>query len=455
MTPATEAAPATRMPRAGLPPARVRPTRVLWLAGYVAIVLVPVALMAATRGLPPRSIAVDVGAALGFAVFVLFGLQIVIPARTALSRPIGLDVLLRLHRHTGLIALALVVGHVIVIMADDPGRLRLLDVVHAPVRAKAAVLGTVALVALTVTSLWRARTGLRYERWRQLHGALGLAVVVLTFVHVVGVGRFSRSGPLLLVSFAVLGLAGGAFAYLRAGRPFMASMRPYRIRAVRPEAGGATTLEVEADGPGRPFRPGQFAWIKLSSSPYGFTEHPFSFASSAAEPSRVSFTIKGIGDFTSGVRDLTPGATVLVDGPHGSYEPAHPDADFLLVAAGIGITPIMSLLRTAADRRDRRRFTLLYGSRQWGDITFRTELGQLEGRLKLTVGHVLSQPPPQWRGESGRIRAEVLERALATMPGPLNAFLCGPPAMVDDCVAALAGLGLSESEIHAERFTSA
>lgn len=445
------ARPAPPTPRSAL-----RASRVAWLAVYVAVVIAPVALLAGVPDLPPASPGLYVGGGLGFAVFVLFGLQIVIPARTLLSKTIGLDVLLRLHRHVGLISLVLVAGHVVVVMVDDPGRLRLFDVVHAPVRAKAAVVATTALIVLTVTSLWRSRARLRYERWRFLHGALGLVVVLSGFVHIVGVGRFTQSGPLLALCLAVLGLAGGAFAYLRAGRPLTSSLRPYRVRAVRPEAGGATTLEVEATGRrGRPFRPGQFAWIKLRSSRFGLTEHPFSFASSASEPDRVSFTIKGVGDFTTAVRELEPGTTVMLDGPHGSYEPGHPGAGFLLIAAGIGITPIMSLLRTAADSGDTRPFTLVYGSRRLGDITFREELEELAEHLDLTVCHVLSQPPEGWDGEIGRVRDEVLQRVLEPLARPLNAFLCGPPAMVDDTVVALTRLGLSETELHAERFTAA
>ncbi len=146
---------------------------------------------------------------------------------------------------------------------------------------------------------------------------------------------------------------------------------------------------------------------------------------------------------------------MLLDGPHGAYTPAYPEGNFLLIAAGIGITPIMSLLRTAVDRGDRQRFTLVYGNRRWEDITFRDELELLESALDLKVCHVLSQPPPDWKGQVGRIRGEILQGALGASARPLNAFVCGPSVMVDGCVEVLEQLGIAESEIHAERFTSA
>lgn len=434
--------------------AGVRTGRVAWLAALVLAVLAPLVLMALGPSLPGRTVARNVGSALGFAVFVIFGLQVLLPARTRLGRPIGLDVLLRLHKHFGLIAVVLVIGHVVVIMADDPTKLRLLDVRRSPVRAKAAVVATIALLVLTATSLWRKRTGMRYERWRALHGVFAMAIVVLGFVHIVGVGKFSRSLPLLMLSLAVVGVSGGAYAHLRAGRPLVAGRRSFRVHAVRPEAGGATTLELVAEGPAPAFRPGQFAWLKPADAPLGLVEHPFSYASSAADSGRVSFTIKQVGDFTGSVALLEPGTTLLVDGPHGSYEPGHPDGAFLLLAAGIGITPVMSLLRTARDVGDRRRFVVVYGSRRWEDITFRDELDRLESELDLAVHHVLSQPPPGWSGATGRIRHEVLAPLIARMPRPINAFVCGPPAMVDTCLRTFDQVGLAESEVHAERFTS-
>jgi len=84
----------------------------------------------------------------------------------------------------------------------------------------------------------------------------------------------------------------------------------------------------------------------------------------------------------------------------------------VLIAGGIGITPMMSMIRTLADRGDRRPLVLLYGSRDWESVTFREELESLKTRLALTVVHVLSELPPGWTGEQGRITAEVFRRHL-------------------------------------------
>ena len=101
---------------------------------------------------------------------------------------------------------------------------------------------------------------------------------------------------------------------------------------------------------------------------------------------------------------------MLLDGPHGSYS-GRPHAErFVLIAGGIGITPIISLLRTAADAGDCRPFLLIYGSRRWEQVTFREELEHLRERLDLRIVHVLKEPPPGWQGEAGFVDVLLLER---------------------------------------------
>lgn len=112
-------------------------------------------------------------------------------------------------------------------------------------------------------------------------------------------------------------------------------------------------LEALGHG-GTPFQPGQFAWIKLLDRPYSLTEHPFSYASSALDPTRPSFTIGPAGDFTSSVGRLPVGTRLALDGPHGVWQHALPHAGYVLIAGGIGITPVLSLLRTLAGAHARR-----------------------------------------------------------------------------------------------------
>lgn len=428
--------------------------RLLLVALYGAVLLAPLALTAGVMKPGAAGRVVVFADALGFSALSLIALQVIVSGRwTATTRHFGLRRVLALHRQAGMAVLLLVVAHVLILVLDDPARLALLDPRTAPGRARAGVLALLGLVALACTSAWRDRLRLRYERWRAVHLALTALVIAASFVHVVWVHAYTslptvRDGVLALVI-----AAAAALFWARVVRPYATAGRPYRVMAVRRERGDAVTLELTAEGHrGLRFGPGQFARLRAAHSPYGLDDHPFTLSSSAARPDRPSFTVKALGDFSASLADLPPGTEVLVDGPHG--ETVHDGkAGRLLLAAGIGITPAMSVLRTAAERGDRRPHLLLYGSRHWADVTFREELAELEHDLpNLRVVHVLSRPEPGWRGEEGRIGDQLLRRHVPRDVRGWSALVCGPPAMVAETSVSLVHLGVPAAAIQAEGF---
>jgi predicted ferric reductase len=432
---------------------RAAARRVLWLAAYVVAVLAPVALMAVAVKPGDDSFAVIAAAGLGFAAFAILALQVVMPSRAAsFSAPFGVDLLVRFHRQMAYVALALVVGHVALLVIEDPGRWSLLNPAEAPFRGVAATISLVALVALILSSSHRERLRLRYEGWRGIHIALGVAVIVFAFLHLLGVSAYLEEPVFRWAALAFAVAALGAVFHLRVGRQFTAARRPFAVDAVEQERGGAATVWLRPLRGGVRFRPGQFAWLKRADAPYRLAENPFSFSSSALDSDRVAFTAQEVGDFTRALRELEPGERILIDGPHGSFAPGDPEAGFVLIAAGIGITPMVSLLRTMADQGDERPVTLVYGSREWEETTFRDELESLSSRLDLEVVHALTKPPRGWKGERGRVDGEVLSRALS--PGSVfrNHLICGPPEMVETCAAALRQMGVRSSLIHTESF---
>jgi predicted ferric reductase len=431
--------------------------RTLWLAVYTVLVLAPLALIVVADKPGDKSFGVVLAAGLGFAALTILALQLVMPSRArAFTAPFGIDVLLRFHRQIGMVALLLVVAHIAILVIDDPGRAALLNPAQAPWRALAGQASLLALVAVIATSLWRRPLRMSYELWRGLHVGLGLAIIAFAFVHVIGVSKYLATGTLRWVVLVFVVAAIGAVFSLRVARPFAARRRAFRVAEVRRERGDTATLSLRADEGhgGVRFAPGQFAWIKLADAPYALTENPFSFSSSALRPETPELTIRAAGDFTAAVRDLRPGTAVLLDGPHGSFHPADPETPYLLVAGGIGITPIMSILRTLADQGDRRPLRLVYANRTWDGVTFREELDGLTEHLDLEVIHVLSRPGPTWPGERGRITGDLLTRVLPAEAREASVFVCGPPAMVDAALEALGAFGVDPRRVHAERFTS-
>jgi predicted ferric reductase len=247
----------------------------------------------------------------------------------------------------------------------------------------------------------------------------------------------------------------GLLLYVRIMKPLFMLRRPYRVSEVRKERGDTTTLVMQADGHvGFRFRPGQFGWLTAWGSPFKITGHPFSFSSSAeATDGRVEMSIRNLGDFTSEIHKVPVGKRVYLDGPYGAFTIGNPADMHVLVAGGVGVTPMMSMIRTFADRSDKRPVILLYGSKNWEAITFREELEELKERLNLKVVHVLANPPDDWTGEHGFISAEVLKRHLPAPFADHEYFICGPGMMMDAIEKALSELGVPISKYHSERYS--
>jgi 3-phenylpropionate/trans-cinnamate dioxygenase ferredoxin reductase subunit len=249
----------------------------------------------------------------------------------------------------------------------------------------------------------------------------------------------------------------GLLFYIRVLKPLQLMRTPYEVVSVTPERANTWSLTVKPVGhSGLHFMPGQFAWITVNNSPFAEAEHPFSFSSSASQPDQLTFTIKELGDFTRQIKTLQPGQKVYVDGPFGHFSiDRHTHAEhFVFIAGGVGITPIMSMLRTMADRGDNRSVTLLYANQDWENVIFRDEIEALKEKLNLRVVHVLNKPEPGWEGERGFISQSVLERHLpkAERPNTVEIFICGPQPMMNAVEQALINLKIPFGDFHSERF---
>ena len=202
------------------------------------------------------------------------------------------------------------------------------------------------------------------------------------------------------------------------------------------------------------FLPGQFVWLKLGASPFNGQEHPFSFSSSAEHPERLEFGIKELGDFTTTIGETPVGTLAFLDGPHGSMSiDRYPAAGYVFIAGGVGVTPIVSMLRTMADRGDARPCLLIYADDSWERMPFREQIAELEGRMELDIVYVVEHPEEGWGGETGFVDAAMLERCLPRERIRRDYFVCGPNPMIDAVEDLLLARGVAAGAIHSERFT--
>lgn len=431
---------------------------IFWVLVYLVLVSAPLLILLLGPVPEGREFWRELSVALGFAGLAIMALQFALTARFKwLKAPYGADIVYHFHRQISFVALVLILAHPLLLFVFSPQTLALLNLFSAPWRARAGVTAVLLLLGLIGASIWRKSLKIEYTNWRVWHGILATLVIALAIIHVV-LARHYLNTPwkqALWVTYGVFWV--GLLVYVRVLKPILLLRRPYEVESVTPERGNAWSLTVRPVAhPGLKFMPGQFAWITALSSPFADAEHPFSFSSSASQPGHLTFTIKELGDFTRQVKNLQPGQKVYVDGPFGHFSiDRQPHAEqFVFIAGGVGITPTMSMLRSMADRGDKRPVTLLYANKDWDSIIFREELDSLKNALHLNLVHVLEKPPADWDGETGFINRAVLERHLpkASKRNSVEIFICGPQPMINAVENALTQLGVPFGDFHSERF---
>lgn len=431
---------------------------IFWIGVYLLITLAPLFILLAGPRPAGREFWRDLSVGLGYSGFAMVGLQFVLTARfKVIKAPYGSDIVYFFHRQISIVAFALIAAHPLMLFVFDPRHLNLLNLITAPWAARFGVVAILSLGALIGFSVWRKRLRIEYDRWRIWHGILATAAMALALAHIELRGYYLNTlwKQLFWGVYSIFWI--GIMAWVRVIKPFILLRKAYLVEKVIAERGNAWTIVLQPDGhKGFRFQPGQFAWITAWDSPFKDHEHPFSFSGSAEKMGQLSFTIKELGDFTSSIKKLSQGQRVYVDGPYGAFSiDRHPQSKgFIFIAGGVGITPMMSMLRTLADRGDSRPLTLIYANKIQEAATFFEEIADLPQKLNLKVVHVLESPPDGWIGEKGFINAGILERYLPSerQPNKFEIFICGPGPMMNAVEKALIQLGVPMGDFHSERF---
>ena len=408
-----------------------------------------------------RPALLDISVGLGFIGLSIMTLQFVNSGRIkVLNKPFGTDLVYHYHRQIGIAAFFLVFAHPILLFILDSRYLRLLNIITAPLRAKAAVTSILLLVAVVWTAEYRQKIKISYQLWKTLHGILATLMVALALVHIFLVVNYMNLPwkKILWIGYSTLFV--GMLAYTRIIYPFRLIKRSYIVKEVKKEHGDVTTITLEPDHhKGFSFSPGQFAWLTAWKTPFSDTEHPFSIASSAERKDTFQLSIKNLGSFTEKIGTLKSGERVYVDAPYGSFNlDRFPEAERLVfIPGGIGIIPIMSMMRTMADRGDKRSIILFYNNREWDTVTFRKEVKELEDKLNLHTVFTLEKPDKNWNGESGFLNREILMRHIPEewLKDGADVFMCGPAPMMNAVEKELLIIGYTHNKIHSERYSFA
>lgn len=428
-----------------------------WIAVLLLLVLAPMILFLIYHP-PAREFWREFAVALGFLGLSLMGLQFIPTSRLPfLLNIFPVDTLYRVHHWISILSFGFILAHPLVLVLNNPNVLRLFDLTTAPWRARAGVTAVLALIVMVVISVWRKELYVKYEPWHWTHILLSVGAMGLVYWHIFGVGYHTGmvAQRVLWIAYGIVW--SGMVVYTRLIKPVIQLANPYTIVKVIEMRDASWTLEIAPMGhSGFSFEPGQIAWLTINRSPFLLQKHPFSLASSAEHCDTYKFTIKELGDFTSRISEYPPGTRVYIDGPYGTFSfDRYPASGYIFVAGGIGSVPLISMLRTMADRDDQRPVVFFYGSKSWEKVVFRDELEELKDRLNLTLVHVLEESTKGWEGEVGLITPEVLDRHLPDELEDWTSFICGPVPMIPFMVQGLQEIGVPWNKIHSELYKMA
>ena len=315
----------------------------------------------------------------------------------------------------------------------------------------------------------------------------------LTAVHLLmGIFRHHRASgrslasPLVLPSFlfvvvpwvwpSPLGLAAGVVAHLtwlvacerlapsapigkaavRRGSPTSApAFVSTPVLAVVDEATDIKTFQL-ARPEGFEFLPGQFLAVRLliDGKPY---VRCYSISSAPHTRACVEFSVRRQGLVSGALHDtIRAGSRLTIIRPAGQFVyPSGDDRPLALVAGGIGITPLISMLRHAVNTDPERRITLLYSARREHDLAFHNELRELaERHPHVRVAVTLTQPAAPTRLHIGRLDAAFIRRHVSS-PADTIFCICGPGPMIDGLLGVLGDLGVPRDQIRFEQFETA
>jgi predicted ferric reductase len=441
------------------------PYRAPWFAGvswgallciaYPLLIVAPLAVFAVATPHSRHGLIAEMSVACAVVAFTILALQFVISARLRwVEAPFGLDIVFRFHRAMAMVAMGLLCIHPLLVASDEGWGLLTSWRARWPIWA--GRLALLLLFAPVAAATCRRIVRLRYEMWHHIHNVVAFLLLGLAFVHSLMLGDDFENKAARVVWVALPAVAWSAWFYGRLARPWLLGRNLYRVVSITSEAPRVWTLTLEPPvNRHLHHAPGQFQFLRLHGSSVLAEEHPFSIASSPSPNGLISLTIKEIGDFTSTVGRIKPGDLAAVHGPFGRFSHVFHsnDDDLVFVAAGIGITPLMSMLRYMRDRRDYRRVLLVYANRGAADIAFRSELESIEsgGFPALKTIHILSRPPDDWIGPIGRLDIECLRSFCGGFSGKAF-FICCPPIMASVLIGGLRNASVGPGRIHADYF---
>lgn len=400
----------------------------------------------------PIDYAYAFGRVAGIVAAVLVMCQILLISRAPfVERAIGHDRAAAIHTRLGKVAFIAMLVHVAVILvvnAEYDGRSVLAQAVafwDLGWFMVAAQAGLGLFLIVVATSLAAVRRRWRYERWHAVHLLVYLAIVAVIPHQFLEGSTFRDGGAAWWFWLALYVLAIGSFLVFRLIRPVARSLRHgLRVAELTALADGSTSIVITGRGLERwRARPGQFFLWRFLDREHGREAHPFSL-SRAPQAHSLRITVKPSGDHSASLATVKPGTRVIADGPLGIFTDAVRTAPgSVLVAAGVGVTPMRALLETVDGPCD-----IVWRVRSRDEAPLLDEMEALAAERGATL-RVLEGP----RGAAGwgTVAGETLA-GLVPDVHRRDVYVCGPTPWAAEVMRDARAAGVPAHAIHHERF---
>jgi predicted ferric reductase len=382
-------------------------------------------------------------------------LQVLLLARLPWLEPlVGFDRLTVWHRWNGHACLHLVLAHVVFSVWGYA----LLDRISVPDELSTmlgggvypgmitATVGTGLLIAVVVSSVVIVRRRLRYEAWYAVHLA-AYAAIALAWFHQIPTGNelvLDRAAADYWRALYVAALL--LLLVFRVALPIVLAFRDrLRVTEVVREGPGVVSLRVGGPGVKRlRARAGQFFLWRFLTRGRWWASHPFSL-SEAPDGRSLRITVKDLGDFTRRIGGIAPGTRVVVEGPFGVFtDEARKRQRSVLIAGGIGITPIRALMEEI-----RGHALVLYRVVREPEAILREELERIAADRGLELRIVSGDHATE---DGARLLSADHLQELVPDIAERDVFVCGPPAMADLIERNVRAAGVPRRFVHVERF---
>jgi predicted ferric reductase len=392
------------------------------------------------------------GLGAGYAIAVLLALMARIPA---LERGVGTDRLVRWHAMGGRYTVSLAVAHTLLITwgyavtghTNVVHQTKSFLLTYPDVLMATAALGI--LLAVGITSARAARRHLRYETWHFIHLYTYIAVA-LAFSHQFSTGASFVGDPTARVLWSAMYITVAALlVWYRIVMPIYHGLaRKLQVAGVVRESDDIVSVYITGqhlDAFGA--EAGQFFRWRFLTRDSWWAANPYSL-SAAPRPDMLRITVRMTGDHSRGLATLKPGTKVWAEGPYGGLTSAlrsYPKV--LLIAGGVGISPLRALLESIPAKRG--DLTLIYRASTEDDLALRAEIDHIAKARSAKVHYLVG---PRTSHAGAWLAPENLRHLVPDLARH-DVYLCGPDGLISSVLPSLRSAGVPRARIHHESFT--